>query len=354
MPRRGKAATCRRRSQASANLTDDQGCAAAPTALPRRIESPEGGRYLGCVMLEDRDYMRPEGPKPGLVFRLSATVWIIVVNFAVFAMQLIFPLATAGGGRDGVFLEDYLALHPAALLHGAVWQLLTFQFLHGGIGHLSLNCLTLYLFGRPLEQDWGKRRFLWLYFGAGVGGGLLQAICGLLFPGHFGLAPTLGASAGVFGLVAAFAWQRWDEPLNLLVAFVLPVTIKAKWLLAVETALALLGLLRPDQIAHAAHLGGILVGVALARAMEKGLWQERPRAISRVMPHRPSPLRVEPATVASPTRSPRSASRPDQDADFISREVDPILEKISAHGIQSLTAEERRVLERARDWMSGQ
>jgi membrane associated rhomboid family serine protease len=305
-------------------------------------------------MLEDRDYMRAAPSPPGQVFRLSVTVWLILINFAVYAVQLIFPLATAVAGRGGVYLENYLALYPPDLLHGQVWQLLTFQFLHAGPAHLLGNCLVLYMFGRPLEMELGRQRYLGLYLGAGVAGGLLQAACGLALPAHFGLPHTVGASAGVFGLVAAFAWLRWNEPLNLLIAFVLPVTLKAKWLLAVETVLAVFGMLRPDQIAHAAHLGGILAGVAFARLLQSDFWRPRRRRESHAWlrpfdpahSEAPRPARTLRAAVAPPRR--RSA----EDEDFISREVDPILEKISAHGIQSLTEDEKRILETARHRMT--
>ncbi len=303
-------------------------------------------------MLEDRDYMRPAPPAPGLLFNLSASVWLIVINFAVYALQLVFPLATGGSGRTGIQLENYLALFPPDLLHGQIWQLLTFQFLHGGPAHLLINCLMVYMFGRPLEAELGRRNFVWLYLGAGVVGGLLQAACGLLLPGHFGRAPTVGASAGVFGLIATFAMLHWNQPLTLLVAFVLPVTLKAKWLLAVQTVLAVFGLLRPDQIAHAAHLGGLIAGVVYVRYVMRWRWRVAARTDT---PARRPAIRIvssEPAQTASTKRPAKTPANAPSNDDFMAREVDPILEKISARGIQSLTEQEKRILETARQRMT--
>lgn len=300
-------------------------------------------------MLADRDYMRPEPPSPGLVFRLPASVWLIVINFAVYLLQLLFPLMTAGRGQAGLTLEKYFALFAMDLLHGYVWQLLTFQFLHGGPVHLLINCLMIYMFGRPLEAEVGRRRFVIFYLCAGVVGGILQAACGLLLPSHFGLRATVGASAGVFGLIAAFAMLNWNQTLNLLVAFVLPVSIKAKWLLVIETVLAIFGLLRPDLIAHAAHLGGLLTGVVYAKFFLHGsrLFRVRVRRRSRM-----ETIEPRSASSARPSRPAKPALQVVSDEEFMAREVDPILEKISAHGIQSLSEEEKRILETARHRMT--
>jgi len=300
-------------------------------------------------MLEDRDYMRAEPPRPGALFSLSVSVWLISINFVLYAVQLIFPLATRVGSSRGVLLEHYLALFPPDLLRGQLWELLTFQFLHAGPMHLVMNCLLLYFFGRPLESELGRRPFLWLYLGTGAAGGLLQAICGLLLPSHFGLAPTVGASAGVFGLIATFAMLHREQLIHLLFP---PVAIKAKWLLVFETVLALFGMLRPDQIAHAAHLGGIIAGVAFARYLQNWRWR-MPRGTVR--PARASALEIvsdDPVRSAPKRQSAKTVAKAAAEDDFMAREVDPILEKISAQGIQSLTEDEKRILETARHRMT--
>jgi len=204
------------------------------------------------------------------------------------------------------------------------------------------------MFGREVEEATGKPRFLALYFASGVVGGLLQAGGGLLWPGHFGGA-VVGASAGAFGLVAAFAVLYPERPLTLLLFFVLPVTLRARYLLLLSALLALFGIAFPgDHIAHAAHLGGMLTGVFFIRQASRWHWHWRRLGKPD---HRPPPREL----VEAHSRKTTVWRRPQPGADaglpteeFLSREVDPILDKISAHGIQSLTERERKILETAR------
>ncbi len=287
-------------------------------------------------MLEDRDYMR--APSSG--WRWSLTTVLLLVNAIAFVVQKAAETYVPTFPTRG-----YFALSVAGLQHGYVWQLLTYQFMHANLLHLLGNLLVLYFFGRTIEEDMGRGRFLTIYFGSGVFGALLQLTASELLPRHFA-GGVLGASAGVFGLVAAFATLYPERPLTLLVFFVLPVSIRAKYLLACEIALALVGLAIPmDNVAHAAHLGGIMVGFAMARWGSRSAWtsplsgrvrrMSRSRALAEV-------IRSHGSRQARPV-----APEDLPPAEFISKEVDPILDKISAHGIQSLTPRERRILEAA-------
>jgi membrane associated rhomboid family serine protease len=286
-------------------------------------------------MLEDRSYMRDP-----MRSRWSMTLVLMVLNVAVFAWQEInrayvhFPL-----GR-------YFALSKEGLSDGYVWQLLTFQFLHGGILHLVFNLLGIYFFGRPVEERLGKAGLLKVYFAAGTVGGLLQTLLGAIWAETFGQT-VVGASAGVFGLIAAFAMLEPDGVI--LLFFVLPV--RAKYLVVGAAAIALFYILVPvpTGVAHAAHLGGLMAGVVYMRwgAIAESFLRSR----------RPIRPRLRPRELVK-VRSPKSwLSQKAQAAEelppeeFISREVDPILEKISAHGIHSLTPKERQILEAARHKM---
>ena len=96
-------------------------------------------------------------------------------------------------------------------------------------------------------------------------GGLFQALAGVLLGGSFA-APVVGASAGAFGLVAAFATLYPERPLMLLLFFIIPVSMRAKFLLLFSALLTVFGLIFPmDNIAHAAHLGGMLTGIVFVR-----------------------------------------------------------------------------------------
>jgi len=184
--------------------------------------------------------------------RVSFTIALLIVNATAFLVQL-----AANSSAAGVEIEyKYFALSLAGLMHGYVWQLLTFQFMHAGWMHIIFNSLAIYFFGRPVEDALGRRHFLTLYLASGVIGGLVQMLFAVLLPSFNGA--VVGASAGASGLVAAFAILHWEERFSLLIYFI-PVNMTGKILLAVSLVLAFLGILTPNSgIANAAHLGGIL------------------------------------------------------------------------------------------------
>ncbi|HEX3988598.1 MAG TPA: rhomboid family intramembrane serine protease, partial [Verrucomicrobiae bacterium] len=240
------------------------------------------------------------------------------------------------GWKTEPWVLEHLALSTEGLRRGWVYQLISFQFLHEGIFHLLGNMIGLYFFGRSMEAMLGSRGMLKLYLASGTVGGLLQMALGFAFPEHFG-RQVVGASAGVFGLIAAFATQAPDDPITLLLFFFFPITFPAKVLLIVEGGISLLGVIGPlihmpfeEGVAHAAHLGGMLTGIAWIRVM----MSPTPRfQFWKTMSRRPTPKR-EPA-VTPAKRSPRAARKKSDElpaGEFISREVDPILEKISAQG----------------------
>src|ERR1043166_2857600 len=134
-------------------------------------------------------------------------------------------------------VHDYFALSVEGLRHGYLWQLLTFQFMHGIVMHLVFNCLAIFVFGRDVEEALGRRSFLTLYFSSGVIGGLFQSLAGVLLGGWFA-GSVVGASAGAFGLVAAFA-VLYPERI-LLLFFVIPM--RAKFLLLLSAGVALAGI----------------------------------------------------------------------------------------------------------------
>lgn len=282
-------------------------------------------------MLEDRDYMRASEYRPNRW--QSATAILLIINVAVFLIETV--------TRQTAFTDTYLGLSWAGLRQGYVWQLITFQFLHANVLHLALNSLGVFTFGFAVEQFLGTRRFLALYLISGLVGGLVHVLGGLVWPGHFGVIkdafgilhyiPMVGASAGLFGLIAAFALMFPERDLTVYLFFVFPITVSAKVLLAVSAGISVLGIIiDKSSVAHGAHAGGLLGGWLMLRAFAK-------RASRREeFPQEPEP-------------TPRES-----ETDFLNKEVDAILEKISRKGIQSLTAAERRTLEAARKKMDQQ
>jgi len=304
--------------------------------------------------------------RPAFRFRWSATVVLLVVNVVAFIFQ-------SAVERFSIFpTNDYFALSVQGLRHGFVWQLLTYQFMHGGLIHLALNCWAIYIFGREVEETLGRNIFLTLYFTSGVIGGLFQGLAGVLLGGRFA-APVVGASAGAFGLVAAYAALYPERPLMLLLFFFIPLNMRAKFLLLFSALLTLFGiifqvdgivhaahlgskitwflraLLGPN-IAHAAHLGGMITGIVFVRYAIYWHWHWPRLTRTPSPPLRPlvkTPHRA--ANEWGPTNVPADEDLPPDE--FLSKAVDPILDKISAHGIQSLTDRERRILQTAREKM---
>ncbi|MFO1476992.1 MAG: rhomboid family intramembrane serine protease [Verrucomicrobiota bacterium] len=294
--------------------------------------------------------MRPGGGGFGRGFRWTATAALMAVLVAVFAFQQI----------DAVYFHTYIldrfALTPAALESGYVWQFFTFQFLHASLMHLLGNLLALWFFGNFVEQVMGPKRFLLAYFGSGAAGGLLQCVLMVLFPRHFGML-VVGASAGAMGIFAIFA--RLQSNATILMSFVLP--IRADVLLWITAAVSLFFTLVPSGgggMAHAAHLGGLATGLLWVRMGWQNddvplPWENWMRGWRRARSGAAARRRrPESGDSAGWPGVPEDELAETGREEFISREVDPILDKISKHGIQSLTERERNILERARNRMA--
>ena len=286
-------------------------------------------------------------------FSMSAWMVLLIINVAVFLIEF------GGGIQTERFFFDYGALSLEGLKHGFVWQFITFQFMHASFGHIFFNMLTLFFFARPLEAMLGKRIFLNLYLVSGIIGGVLQILFGLIFSRFAG--PVVGASAGICGLIAAFALLNPDCRIYLM--FILPM--RAIYFLPLALGITILMMVIPgdSHIANAAHLGGLLAGAAWVKlgwhrdfvVLPWERWVARLRRVSPLQSRRRKRELVKAwATKSHGWKRPQGEEEePVSAEEFLSKEVDPILEKISAHGIHSLTDRERKILETARKKMSG-
>ena len=286
----------------------------------------------------------------------SVTTSLLIITAAFFFVQCLVEFYTS------FKVTKYFALSFSGLKEGYVWQLLTYQLMHGSLLHLLGNLLVIYLAGRALEDTLTRGDYLRLYIFSGIFGGLLQAGLGGMFPKYFG-APTVGASGAAMGLVAAYSTLFPERVLSVLVFFCFPVSMRAKTLLYLALVLSLFGVLVPiDNVANAAHLGGLLGGIAYIRwQVQSSLLADTLRALGPRSRPRPRPRELVSAEVRKPSAwsLAKPATKPSVEAElpaaeFMSREVDPILDKISAHGLQSLTERERRILELARAKMGKQ
>jgi membrane associated rhomboid family serine protease len=176
--------------------------------------------------------------------------FLLIANVAVFVLQLLLPNSVVmlfGLVPYLVWQEFYL------------WQLLTYQFFHGGLMHLLFNMLALWMFGCDLERRWGSEFFLKYYFVSVLGGAILNV---LLAPGQ--MAPSIGASAGIYGILLAYGLLYPNQ----IIYFYFLFPIKMKYFVMIIGAIALYSSLASGQsgIAHLAHLGGMLFGYFYLRS----------------------------------------------------------------------------------------
>lgn len=296
-------------------------------------------------MLHDRRYMGPTGYRH--MFRGDGSIIkpLIIANVVVF-------LLTGLGQETG--LVYLLKLHPHYIRRFELWRLGTYMFVHGGTWHILLNMWGLFLFGRPVEQRLGGRRFLQLYFTSGV----IGALSWLLFNWGVRVDPAtlnrmgkvvdvyggvVGASGAVFGVMMAAAMMF---PNMVIVLIFPPIPMKLKTFVTVYAGIEISQEFfsgRDGRIAHIAHLGGLLGAFLYMRWLFAGqqgprsllddllFWWERRKAEGRRRRFR-TDSRAGPAGGAPTTN-----------------EMDRLLDKIGREGLASLTPEERRTLERARE-----
>ena len=253
--------------------------------------------------IQDRDYYRAGSDRRsfgGAVHPWSVTTWLIVVNVAVFVLNLVLVTPGRAGqvlaGHDPfgnpVFATVRLPpTHPieqwgyfsvdTAVLHGQAWRFLTFQFLHASLEHVAFNMIGLFFFGPLIEQYLGRRRYLAFYLLCGTAGPVAYM---LLWAMHLLAAgpatPLVGASAGIFGVLIAAATVAPDE--QVLIYGIVPVRLRTfAWGLL---AIAVFVIFSRGQNAggQAAHLGGAGVGAWLIRHPGRlnwanGLGRRRPR-----------------------------------------------------------------------------
>ncbi|NIM48917.1 MAG: rhomboid family intramembrane serine protease [Gemmatimonadales bacterium] len=258
----------------------------------------------------------------------SLTPWVrglIVANAVVYLLTItVFT---------GPWFYELFAFNPARA-GTQLWGFVSYMFVHGGFLHLAFNMLMLFFFGPAVEDRMGATAFGLYYFICGLGGAAFSFAVGLFTP----VMPFVGASAAVFGVSLAFAMHWPDAPIYV---FPLPVPIKAKWLVVflatINLASAILG--SDDGVAHLAHLGGFLFGFiylvsegAVARRAGEAL--RRPRPESAIPKARRREAQNAEPPVATPPQEPS-----------IYDEVDRVLDKISATGLDSLTPDERRLLD---------
>ena len=292
---------------------------------------------------------------------------LLIINVLMFFATWVF-------GRRGVDLNELLGLHFFLASDFGLYQLFTYMFMHAGFMHIFLNMLMLWMFGCVVENVWGPRKFLFYYIACGVGAGVLQMVAQFgefyflaadQIPG-FGIGnvmevarnsqpvlnlwTTVGASGAIYGVLLAFGMLFPEQRMFI---FPLPVPIKAKWMVCISVAIELLSALGTSgsNVAHFAHLGGMLFGYIMIR-----YWRNNPgggnfgrsrgqQFFDKMKDNweRRSHRRADDARR-------NDGDRRESDWDYNARrkaeqdEIDRILDKVRRSGYDSLTEEEKRKL----------
>lgn len=186
--------------------------------------------------------------------------WLLITNTAIFVA---YYLATIFG--IGAIFGPFRLIPEQTVESLHVWQPLSYLFLHDPLGfsHILLNMLSLFMFGKTLEETWGTQRFLRFYFYCGIGAGLCVILAGYLTSTQF--VPTIGASGAIFGLLLAFGMLFPDA--TVLFSFLFP--IKAKYMVMIVGAITFLSSLQVNSgVSHIAHLGGMFVAFLLLKTAQ--------------------------------------------------------------------------------------
>lgn len=288
----------------------------------------------------------------------------VVKNLLI--INILMYLATITLTRFNIDLTDLLGLHFFKASDFRVYQIITYMFMHGSFGHLFFNMFALWMFGNTLENLWGSKRFLLFYMVCGIGAGLCQELVQYIqystslaqystvnlggqivtMDAYLNMMTTVGASGAIYGLLLAFGMMF---P-NSMIYFYFLIPIKAKWFVIGYAVIELItGLTGFDNVAHFAHLGGMLFGLGLILYWRKhGVsgdnfnfnlkkkvksWKEK-----RNVEYTPfEEVKDEP-------RVPRSDEEYNRQQAEKEHDVDALLDKISKSGYASLTDEEKEFL----------
>jgi len=290
-------------------------------------------------MIYDRPYMRNDYKSPAAPKKLGVLTWIISLTVGVFIIQKIFEVWF----KSPAFFH-FFALSETSLINGFIWTPLSFGFLHSTLFHILGNLLGAFFLGRAILPFLGERRFLGLYLASIVVSGIVWLLIHIITPGNSHL---IGASGGVAALLIVFASFFPERPITILLFFIIPITMKPKYLALGALAISVLGLLFTEipgtsSIAHSAHLGGMLCGWVYFKYLHQrtsshsssGSTMEVPKWFRRKK------------TSSTTGNFKVNISRP-QKVDQAT--IDSILDKINKKGFGSLTDEEKKTLDAARD-----
>ena len=299
----------------------------------------------------------------------TVTKNLLIINVLAFlGMKMLKPAM-------GVDLNDLCGLHFFMASDFHIYQLVTYMFMHANFEHILFNMFALWMFGCVVERVWGPKKFLFYYISCGIGAGLMQECAQMVsiyldfnsqsplpvteafavmhqYATQLNALTTVGASGAIYAILLAFGMTFPDERIFL---FPLPIPIKAKWFVIGYAAIELFSALATpgDQVAHIAHLGGMLFGFLMIRYWQKhpggsvgygrsqgeqffsnlkGKWEQR------------SHRSAEPSQPSSGYTNHQSDWDYNANKKAEQEEIDRILDKIRKSGYDSLSKDEKQKL----------
>lgn len=274
---------------------------------------------------------------------------LLIINVAVFFFQIL--LENTVEGR--IFLNKWLALNPINIsgyvdwpFNFQVWQLVTYQFMHGGLSHIFFNMFALWMFGSSIENVFGSKKFLIFYLLAGISAGLLHLFVSPFLGGV--PAVTIGASGSVYGVLIAYALFFPD---NLIFLYFL-IPVKAKYLIGFLIVIEFMAVDSASSgVAHLAHLGGALFAF-LYIMFDKNSYVSLKNVFKKSYYYKSTPKRdIFTNPFSKNSRSSNDAEdakyydiNRKEDTEVSQAEIDAILDKISQSGYQNLSDREKKIL----------
>ena len=273
---------------------------------------------------------------------------LLIINAVVYFIQMIFGEVMIEGTPGWYVLNKWFALNPFADGYNfQIWQLITYQFMHGGFSHILFNMFALWMFGMEIENMWGSKKFLYYYLLCGAAAGLFQ----LFIPPLLGTTPavTIGASGAIYGVLIAFGMLFPNRHIYLY--FLVPV--RAKYLIGFLIILEFLLIdSAGSNVAHLAHLGGALFGF-LYIMFDKSIDAPFKRTLMGYKGYSPGESFKKPFDNISEKFRKRYTSTEDakfyeindkEESEISQEEIDRILDKISQSGYQNLSEKEKKIL----------
>ncbi len=245
----------------------------------------------------------------------SGVKLLVIINIVVFIL-------TELSGQRNILFSSFGLVPNQVWTNFKVWQLFTYLFVHGGFLHIFFNMFVLWMFGKDLEIQWGKNKFLLFYFTCGIGAGLMTVLFSIN-----SIVPIVGASGAIYGLLVAYGFTYPNRMVYLYGLF----PLKVKYMVLGLGVIAFFASLSANQsnVSHITHLSGMIIGVLYIYFILN--WKN---------------IKMEYYRLRLKNLKQKTSAQNDEEV-LMKKKVDDILDKLNASGWDSLTEQEEKYLTQA-------